>query len=236
MRRLTLALDSLPALRHATDAPETGLGAAATLAELAGVYALRLGVGEDLRPVREADVMELRRAARVLELRMSASASLLKVALEARPDRVILCSGGREGPGTVSPLEPKGRDGNLAPILRSLEEARIPVAALVTPAIEAVKQAHGLGVTSVELYTGATVDLPPTERRAQLERLGDAVRLASKLRMEIGVSGGLGFDSVSEVLSAAAACDRVAAGRSLVSRALLVGLDRCLRDFRQLVE
>lgn len=240
MRHLTLSLDALPALRDATRARTAGLTASATVAELAGVHALRLGVSEDLLPVTESDVVELRRAARVLELRTPPSQALLKVALEARPDCVVLCSGGREGVGSALPIDLhgadlRGADSGLVPWVRTVEEAGIPVIALVQPRLDGVKAAHGLGVAGVEFYTGAIVDLPGAERRRELEALGDAVRLASKLRLEIGVSGGLGFHSVTEVLEAAPAAHRVVAGREILSRAVLVGLDRSLRDFQDLI-
>lgn len=235
MRRLTLSLDALPALRDATQAPGAGLTAAATVAELAGVHALRIGVSDDLLPVTESDVVELRRAARLLELRMPPSQGLLKVALEARPDCVVLCSGGREGVGSARPIDLRGSDAGLVPWLRTVEEAGIRVVALVQPGLDWVKAAHGLGVAGVEFYTGSSVDLPAAERRAALESLGDSVRLASKLRMEIGVGGGLGFHSVREVLGSAPAADRVVAGREILLRAVLVGLDRALRDFQALI-
>ncbi len=95
MRKLTLALDALPSLREATHS-DIDVAAAATLAELAGVDAIRLGVTDDLKPVTEQDVLETRRAARVLELRMPPSPALLKVALEARPNRVMLAMPGRD--------------------------------------------------------------------------------------------------------------------------------------------
>lgn len=236
MRRLSLSLDALPALRDATSAADAGLTAAATLAGLAGADALRLGVAEELRPVREEDVAELRRVAPVLELRMAPLQGLVKVALEARPDRVVLGSGGREGPGSASALDLRVRDATLGAVLRSLEEAGLPSVLVVPPALEAVKAAHALGASGVELFTGATVDLPPGERRAQLEALGDAVRLAAKLRLEIGLGGGLGYRSLPEVLAAAPAADRVVVGRAVWMRSLLVGLDRALRDVRALVD
>ena len=63
----------------------------ATLAELAGADAVRLGANEDLQPVRENDLRDARRVARRLELRHAAD----PVAAEAsrstsRPDRVVL--------------------------------------------------------------------------------------------------------------------------------------------------
>ena len=66
MRKLVLELDALSSLREATATSEIDLPAAATLAELAGVDAVRLGVNVDLKPVREEDVYDTRRATRRL--------------------------------------------------------------------------------------------------------------------------------------------------------------------------
>ena len=58
MRRVTLALHGLAGLRDATGSNEIDLAAAATLAELAGVDAVRLAVCEDMKPIREDDIAE----------------------------------------------------------------------------------------------------------------------------------------------------------------------------------
>ncbi len=235
MRRITLALDGLPSLREATAAADVDLSAAATLAELAGVDSVRLGVNEDLKPVREEDVHEARRAARRLELRMPPSTGLVKVALEARPDRVVLAAEGRDGSAPSGPLELRGRSVSLAPVVRALAEAGIPCAAVVAPDLETVKRIHAESVPAVELYTGAIVDLPPAERREALEGLSDAVRLAAKLGLSIGIGGGLSYRSLREVLAACPAAEWVAVGRAALARSVLVGLDRALRDLQALV-
>ncbi|MBW2273700.1 MAG: pyridoxine 5'-phosphate synthase [Deltaproteobacteria bacterium] len=236
MRQLSLVLDSLPALREATVASGADLAAAANLAELAGAFAVRLGITEELRPVKESDVRELRAFARRFELCMPATQGLLKVALELRPDRVLLSAEGWEGRGAAVPIDLRLRPAAVATVLRTLEEAGLSVAIVVAPELDAVKAAQGLGAREVEIFTGSIVDLPPAERRHELEGLGDAVRLASKLRLGIGVGGGLGFDSVSEVLESAPASRRVSVGRALLRRSLLIGLDRAIRDFRALVD
>jgi len=120
----------------------------------------------------------------------------------------------------------------VAPMARTLREAGIAVAVCVPPDLGSVKALHAEGIGDVEFYTGAIVDLPARERALELERLGDAVRLASKLHLGIGVAGGLGQRNVRELLEAAPAVRTIVVGRAAVGRALLVGLDRALRDLR----
>ncbi len=233
MRQLILSLDALAALRDATEGSEPDLAAAATLAELVGADAVRLGVTEEMRPVRETDVRGVRRAASHLELRMAPAPSLVKVALETRPERVLLASEGRKGRVTSGPLDFRAWGSALPPVVRTLQEAGLEVAVLISPELESVKAAHGADLAALELYTGALADLPEEERRAGLERLTDAARLAAKLRLSVGIGGALDLPSLDGVLVAAPVIQRVAVGRSLLSRAILLGMDRAVRDFRE---
>ena len=222
--------------RDATHSGDIGVAAAVTLAELAGVDAVRLGIDDELKPVSESDVLDARRVARRFELRMTANPGLLKVALEARPDRVLLTASARDAGWAGGPLDLRAGVQALAPVMRGLQEAGIPVSLRVHPKLDAVKVAHAERATGVEFYTGAILDLPQPERKAELESLADAVRLAAKLRLRIAIGGGLGYATVSEVLEGVPATECVAVGRAAISRALLVGLDRAIRDLRAAVQ
>jgi pyridoxine 5-phosphate synthase len=233
MRLLTLSLDALVALRDATEGNQPDLAAAATVAELVGADFVRLGVTEEMRPVREADLRAVRRAAAALELRMAPVPALVKVALETQPERLLLASEGRKGRVTSGPLDFRAWGAALPPVVRTLHEAGLQVAVRISPDLESVKAAHAADLTAVEFFTGALVDLPEAERRADLERLADATRLAAKLRLSVGIGGGLGMRDLASLFAAAPAVQGVAVGRSLISRAVLVGLDRAIRDFRE---
>ncbi len=229
--RIVLSLDSWPSLREFAGDDRSDLGAAAHLAELAGVESLRLSINEDLHPVRETDVDTLRRAARSMELRMPVSSNLLKIPLEARPDRVVLVGERHEAVGHAPPVDARISGAPLASVLRSLAEAGIATSVRVSPDLDAVRAVHAQGVADVELFTGYLVDLPRAERHAALQALGDAARLAAKLRMGIALAGGLDDRNVREVIETAPSAERVVFGRGLARRALLVGLDRAVRDF-----
>jgi pyridoxine 5'-phosphate synthase PdxJ len=231
VRRLSVGLDAFAALREAATRADPVLTAAAALAEVAGADAVRVGLRSVLRPVGERDVHDLRRAARNLEIRMSADPALLKLALHARPDRVVLAGEpAPERPGPA-PLEPAEAREALGPALRTLRDAGIEGVACIVPELDAVKAAHAAGVAGVELFTGRIVDLPAPERRHALESLADAARLAAKLRLPVSLGGGLDRRSLPLVLEAVPVAERVAVGRSLAVRAALVGLDRAVCDF-----
>jgi pyridoxine 5-phosphate synthase len=230
--RIVLSLDSWSALRDFAADDRSELAAAATLAELAGIDTLRLSINEELMPVREADVDELRRSARSLELRMPVSQNLLKVPLEARPDRVVLVGDRHETTGPAPPIDARVAGPGLGIVLRSLEDAGIATSVRTAPEVDAIRAVHAQGVADVELFTGYLVDLPNAERRGALTTLGDTARLASKLRMGISLAGGLNDRNVEEVIRAAPSAERVVFGRGLARRALLVGLDSAVRDLR----
>jgi pyridoxine 5-phosphate synthase len=235
VRALTVGLDPLASLLERTAEPSAAraLAAAAALADLAGAAAVRVGVNEEQRPLREADLRDLRRAARALELRMAPVPGLVKLALETRPERVLLASQAREAASRTGPLDWRAWGTALSPAVRTLREAGLAVSVVVGADFDAVKAAHAAEASGVELATGATVDLPERERAAELERLADVGRLAAKLRMRVTLSGGIGYESAGWLLAALPLAEGVAVGRAWVARSVLVGIDRATRDLRE---
>ncbi len=232
MRRLITGLDAMAALQQQMLTRSASLVAAATLAELAGAEAVRVGVSEDLKPVTESDLRDLRRSTRRLELRMAPLPTLVKTALEARPDRVVLAAESRSAGHRIGPLDFTAWGTALPPVIRTLEEAGIEVAARVAAHPEAVKAARGMELRAVELDTAQLVDLPAAELSEGLESLSDAARLAAKLGLRVGLGGRLDERILTPMLEAAAVCEWVSMGREWVARCMLVGVDRATRDLR----
>jgi pyridoxine 5-phosphate synthase len=152
------------------------------------------------------------------------------LALEVRPDHVVLIGSARDGSWSGGALDLRTPNAAIAPVLRGLDEAGILASLRVAPKLDAVKAAHSEGAKGVELFTGSILDLPTAEREVEVEALSDAVRLAAKLRMRIGISGGLGYRTLPDLLDLVPAVEWIAVGRAAVARSLLVGMDRALRD------
>jgi pyridoxine 5'-phosphate synthase PdxJ len=233
MRALVVALDAVAALRDAAGREEPRLAVFAIAAELAGADAVRVGATESLRPVHEGDMHDLRRVVRTLELRMAPTPSLLKLALEVRPDRVLLAGEpSRAGALEAPPLDGPALRHSAAAAARALHEAHIPVWARIAPDLETVKAARAAGLTGVELATVGIADLPESERRPALERLVDAARLAAKLHLPLAAGGALDVRGLRALVAAAPLLESVCVGRELVARALGVGVERAVRDFQ----
>ena len=230
-RALSVALDAA-ILAGASARVGARLTTAAMLADLAGADRVRIGVREELAPVGAAELRDLRRNARQLELRVAPAPALVKCALETRPDRVVLAAESRDG-RPAGALDLAGWSASLPSVLRTLRDAGIEVVLAIAPTLDAVKAARGVDASAVELATTALVDLPPRERRDALVALGDAARLAAKLRMSAGAGGGLDLASLPVVLEAAPSLEWICAGRGFVERALLCGIERAVRDWRE---
>ncbi len=233
MRELSVGLDTLATLADLAGPGGPDLTAATTLAELAGAAGVRLGVTEEASGVDASTLANVRRAAGRFELRMAPVPELVKLALEARPDRVLLASEPRGATGRPGPLDWRAWGDALGSVVRSLHDAGMAVSILVPPDPEAVKNAHRVEAVGVELFTGHWVDLPGRERAATLEGLAETAHLAAKLRMRVAAGGGLDLRSIPELLVGVPVVSRVVVGRAFVARSILLGVDRAVRDLRE---
>jgi pyridoxine 5'-phosphate synthase PdxJ len=225
---------SLDAALGAGAAPRLSarLTAAALLADLAGADRVRVSVREELSPIGVAELRDLRRAARRLELRIAPVPGLVKCALEARPERVVLAS--EPKPGLPhAPLDVAAWGASLPGVVRALREAGILPVLSLAPTLDAVKAARAADAPALEFATSLLVDLPPRERDEALTALGDAARFAAKLRIEAGAGGGLDTTTLAPVLESAPSLGWITSGRAFVERALLIGIERAVRDWRE---
>lgn len=233
MRALVLALDAAAVLREACGGAEPRLVHLAVAAELAGADGIRVTATEGMRPVGEEDCYDLRRVSRRLELRMAPTPSLLKLALEVRPDRVVLAGEPNPGHFVSPPLSPSAIRERGISSLRALAEAQIPTSVRVAPELEAVKALHGAGASGIELSTDGVAELPPSERSEAWARTADAARLGAKLRVPIAVAGYLDAHAVRAVLGVAPVVETVVVGRRVLAHAQSVGLERAVREIRE---
>jgi pyridoxine 5-phosphate synthase len=233
-RRLIVNVDHVATVREARRIHVPDPVSAATLAFLGGADGIVVHLREDRRHIQDRDVRVLRQIVhRNFCLEMAAAPEILKVALEVRPDSATLVPERREELTTEGGLDVVTNLTTIREVVRALDEAQVRTCLFVDPDLEQIKQAHRVGATAVEIHTGRYAEGGP-QAAEELSRIRDAVRLATKLRLEVGVGHGLDYTNVRSLVPIPD-IEEFSIGHSIVGRAVLVGMERAVAEMKALV-
>ena len=120
--------------------------------------------------------------------------------------------------------------------LQRLRQAGIRTALFVDPDEDVIRKSAELGADAVELHTGEYANVWTTpEGRVQLARLADAATLAASFGLSVHAGHGLTYENVAPV-AAIALIEELNIGHSIVSRAVLVGIERAVREMGELIK
>lgn len=236
MARLGVNVDHVATIRQARGVSEPDPVTAAALAELAGADSITVHLREDRRHIQDRDVRLLRRTVKTrLNLEMAATDEMIGIALKVRPDCVTLVPEKREELTTEGGLEVLRNRQPLKKAIDLLQEAEIVVSLFVAPELEQIKEVHRLGADYIEIHTGAYCEARRADaRRDELGRIQEAIRMGGKLGLGVNAGHGLDYRNVRDVV-ALGGIDEFNIGHSIVSRAVLVGLERAVGEMVALV-
>ncbi len=234
--RLGVNVDHVATLRQSRRTLYPDPVAAAVLAELAGADQITIHLREDRRHIQERDLQVLRRTVSTrLNLEMAATQEMVKLAYEVKPDTCTLVPERREELTTEGGLDVvAGRDG-VRKVVKTLRDAEIEVSLFIDPDLDQVKAAHRAEAQVVEFHTGRYCDARlASDRRRELSRLVDACKAAAKLGLEVAAGHGLNYTNVTPV-AALPEVEELNIGHAIVARAVLVGLERAVREMKDLL-
>jgi pyridoxine 5-phosphate synthase len=231
---LGVNIDHVATVRQARRAPEPDPVAAAVLAELGGADSITVHLREDRRHIQDRDVRILRETLRVpMNLEMAATEEMVAIACKIRPAQVSLVPEKRAELTTEGGLDAAGLRDSLRPALEKLGAAGIPVSLFIDPDARQVQAAHDLGVAAIELHTGTFAEQWP-HADAELRRLQEAGALARRLGLRLHAGHGLTYWNVRPVAEIPEMAE-LNIGHSIVARAILVGLERAVRDMKRAI-
>jgi pyridoxine 5-phosphate synthase len=234
--RLGVNVDHVATVRQARRTVEPDPVTAAALAELAGADGITVHLREDRRHIQDRDVEVLRRTVKSrLNLEMAATEEMVGIALKLRPDSVTLVPEKRAELTTEGGLDVMQQRQVLLKPIELLRQAGIVVSLFIDPDLEQIKAAHRLGAEVIEIHTGNYCDAVSSEvRRNELARIEAAVRGGRKLGLGISAGHGLDYRNVGAVV-ALGGIEEYNIGHSIVSRAVLVGMEQAVREMVALV-
>ena len=131
---LGVNIDHVATIRQARRTVEPDPIAAAVLAELAGADGITAHLREDRRHMQDRDIRLLRQTVRTrLNLEMAATAEMVQIALEVKPDYVTLVPEKREEVTTEGGLDIAGQLDRIESVVDKLQSAGIPVSLFIDP-------------------------------------------------------------------------------------------------------
>jgi pyridoxine 5-phosphate synthase len=235
--RLGVNVDHVATLRQARHTLYPDPVAAALQCELAGADQITVHLREDRRHIQDRDLHLLRQLVTTqLNLEMAATPDGVKAAFETKPDLVTLVPERREEVTTEGGLNVVVQRDQIRKIVRNLQDAEITVSLFLDPDIDQIQAAHRIDCRRVELHTGRFCDARTRADRArELGRLVDAAKAADHLGLGVAAGHGLNYDNLQPV-AAILEIDELNIGHAVIARALFCGLDRAVRDLRDLME
>ncbi|MFQ5950259.1 MAG: pyridoxine 5'-phosphate synthase [Nitrospiria bacterium] len=235
MTRLGINVDHVATVREARKGREPDPVAAAILAELAGADGIVVHLSEDRRHIQDRDVRILRETIRTqLDLEMAATNEMVQIALDIHPEIVTLVPERRQELTTEGGLNAVSGRGELEKVIDLLHEGEIAVSLFIDPDLAQIKGAHKVSADRIEIHTGPYANSRGNDRKAELHQIMEAAKLASKLGM--GVSAGHGLDYMNvKAVAQIPEIKELNIGHSIISRAVLVGMESAVREMKSLI-
>jgi pyridoxine 5-phosphate synthase len=243
--RLHINVDHVATVRQARRTDEPDPVRAAVLAELGGADGITVHLREDRRHVQDRDVELLMQTARSgVNLELAASSDVLDIACRLRPMEATLVPERREEITTEGGLDLRSGTARaaVAAAAARLRDAGIRTSLFIGPDPAVIDAAADMGVAAIELHTGEFAEAWKHVHGAggragvhrELARLREAAAHARARSLDVHAGHGLTYENVAHV-AAIADIEELNIGHSVVSRALFVGMERAVREMKEII-
>ncbi len=236
MARLSVNVDHVATVRQARLSIEPDPVSAALMAEHAGADSITMHLREDRRHIQDRDLFMMRRIMKTeLNFEMAATKEMITIAQDVRPGLVTIVPEKRQELTTEGGLDVKTRPERLKADILTLLDAGIEVNLFIDPVPEVVKLSHKLGAGGVEIHTGKYADAESErEKLIELKRIHDSVMLAKRLKLRVHAGHGLDYHNIAAV-AAMTEIEEFAIGFAIIARSVYAGIDRAVRDMKELL-
>jgi pyridoxine 5-phosphate synthase len=208
---------------------------AALLAEEAGADSITLHLREDRRHIQERDVTSLREALQTrMNLEMAVTDEMIRIAQKVLPQDCCLVPESRREITTEGGLNVVEHSGRVGDAVKALGASGVRVSLFIDPDLEQIEAAQRAGAPVIELHTGAYAESTGAARAREFERLCAAAKFAARLGLIVNAGHGLNYHNV-EPIAAIPEIVELNIGHAIVSRAIVDGLAKAVRDMKELM-
>jgi pyridoxine 5-phosphate synthase len=234
MIRLGVNIDHVATVRQARRAKEPDPVAAAILATLGGADGITVHLREDRRHIQDRDVHVLRQTVTTrLNLEMATAEEIIQIALKVKPDEATLVPEKRQELTTEGGLDVIANEAAVRPAIERLKAAGIHVSLFIDPEPAQIDASAKFGADAIEFQTASYSEAVGEAAIAkELGKLRTATAHAAGLGLHVHMGHGLNYWNVQPIVCIPLV-EELNIGHSIVSRAVLVGMERAVREMKQ---
>lgn len=210
----------------------------ARLAEKGGADSITAHLREDRRHMSDADLFNLREnISTPLNMEMACSADVLAVALKVRPDYACLVPENRLEVTTEGGLDAVLHRAKVSDAVAALSDIGVVCSLFIDPDFKQIETAKEIGAPVVELHTGAYANAwgNPQKFEREFLRIKNAVEFANSMGLTVNAGHGLNYLNVSKIVGLGG-FNELNIGHTIVSRALVCGIEEAVRQMKGLLK
>jgi pyridoxine 5-phosphate synthase len=236
MIRLGVNIDHVATLRQSRKALEPDPVHAAVLALLGGADGITVHLREDRRHISDRDVRLLRQTVTtLLNLELSVAEEIVAIACEVKPDQATLVPEKREEITTEGGLDIIVHQAAVAKAMERLQKAGIAISLFIDPDVRQIETAKLLGAKAIEIQTARYAEAKShRDRQSELNALQEATDFAKQQGLHVHMGHGLNYENVCAIAQIPGV-EELNIGHAIVSRAVLVGLERAVREMKDAI-
>lgn len=205
---------------------------AALACEAAGAHGITAHLREDRRHMQDRDIWKLRERIKTrLNLEMANAEEIVTIALKLKPDIVCLVPERRQEVTTEGGLDVAGNLSSLTRTRERMSDAGIEVSLFIAPDPAQIEASARTGSQFIELHTGAFAEAfaDADGRHRELDRLITGAKQAHELGLRVNAGHGLNYENLHALYEVPHLVE-LNIGHSIVSRAILVGIETAVRE------
>ncbi len=240
MIRLGVNIDHVATVRQARGGLYPDPVQAAVMAEIGGADNITVHLREDRRHIQDRDVYLLKQTISVpLNFEMACTQEMISIAKKLKPQAVTLVPEKREERTTEGGLDLAANLTALQAATHDLQSDGILVSLFIEPTADAVMLSAKIGAKAVEFHTGKFCQQIDTAISTEQKLKHAAVLIeASKAANRMGIQSHFGHGlhyGNTNWLQLVPFAEEANIGHSIVSRALFCGLEKAVRDMKNLL-
>lgn len=255
---LGLNIDHIATLREARKINYPDPLEAVFIAKNCGVEQITLHLREDRRHIQDDDVERVVASSNIpVNVECSCDEQIVDILCELKPYKVTLVPEHREELTTEGGLNMRSK--KIKEIIEEFNARKIYIATFIDPELEAIELSKQYGASGIELHTGnysniyqalysnierthnainyLTLTHEELHEKLQdsIHSLSSCAKIANELGLGVFAGHGLNYQNVRNVVENVPYLSELNIGHSIISRAVIVGLERAIIDMQSLL-